>query len=313
MKTAQLIKALGEDFTKNIREILFPGKRLCHCPIPLYSPKKPKRHKRFFTLIELLVVIAIIGILAALLLPALQQAKATANIISCVNNLKQIGLSYQNYGNDYDRFMPCNKVDSNGNWSNWGYMHKGLEIALAPYIGAKLPTAAHLATGHPIWICPASPVRFDPNYQGGKYNHDGSWSHYASNCYEGLYYHYVGSPMNTDQASPNEAAIRISTFKINPSGSPLQFCSRRMGGWALTKTDGTVTNNTLGAASWHKKNSYGQRPTVFADGHVKPLAQYQYTAHGLQNILLGPYSSFNLGSGGGSPSHSPFDFAIDEY
>ncbi|HBC86643.1 MAG TPA: hypothetical protein DCZ94_06795 [Lentisphaeria bacterium] len=270
------------------------------------------RAQNKFTLIELLVVIAIIAILAAMLLPALQQAKAHAHMISCTNNLKQVGLSYHSYADDFNMYMPCDRVASNSSWSTWGYMHRGLEVALAPYVNSKLPTAAHLATGHPVWICAASPVSFNPNYQGGKYNHDDNYGAYASNCYEGLYYHYVGSSMNTDQLTPNDNAIKLSTFKHNPSGSPLQFCSRRMGGWALAKTDGNVTNNTLGGASWHKKNAYGPRPTAFADGHVFALVSYNYTAHGYQNILTGPYSSFHLGSGGGSPPHSPWDFWIDE-
>jgi prepilin-type N-terminal cleavage/methylation domain-containing protein len=59
-----------------------------------------------FTLIELLVVIAIIAILAALLLPALAKAKASAQKIACCNQLKQLQLSIKMYMDDFNGFFP---------------------------------------------------------------------------------------------------------------------------------------------------------------------------------------------------------------
>ena len=72
--------------------------------------------RKGFTLIELLVVIAIIAILAAILFPVFARAREKARQTSCLSNVKQLGLGFMMYAQDYDERLPAGCVYGIGWW-----------------------------------------------------------------------------------------------------------------------------------------------------------------------------------------------------
>src|SRR5258708_40232072 len=108
--------------------------------------------RRGFTLIELLVVIAIIAVLAAILFPVFAQAREKARQASCMSNLRQIGLGFAQYVQDYDEKLPDRrdlKRSLPGGykpWTSWPTSDPRAAwaaITLQPYI-----------TSYDIWACP---------------------------------------------------------------------------------------------------------------------------------------------------------------
>ena len=194
-----------------------------------------------FTLIELLVVIAIIAILAAMLLPAFAKAKEKAKRIYCNNNMKQMGLAFTMYYDDFNDVIPISAADD-----AYATIFITWDKLVAPYIGtpvsaAELKTPSYLPpTRFPrAMVCPSDNIvrtvgymprsyaMLMPSYSS--YFPDDSSGANGTGCQDDVYYGPAYSPYPKLKASavPKPAGtLMLAEFPgyDNLAGNPANSC-----------------------------------------------------------------------------------------
>ena len=196
-----------------------------------------------FTLIELLVVIAIIAILAAMLLPALKMAKQSAYAISCLNNLKQFGVGFSIYNNNFaDRFPPPRLGSSPPYWTDYLADSMGVSKSYKYSFGGTsytylhtVPVALQKTT---VFRCPSDKTE------------DSLWGSYAYNS------HLAAWP-------PNYYALDTLRSKIpEPARTACTVCYC-MNGYPWVFYCSEITRNDV-TAGVHSKGTN----MLFVDGHA---------------------------------------------
>ena len=181
-----------------------------------------------FTLIELLVVIAIIAILAAMLLPALNRAKQTAQGISCINNLKQMGVAQTGYTSDFQEWIvPASvrnymsaedKTVYHEYACHWygllsGYQPSGYRQLTSSYGVKFIGNTRTVGT----FVCPSEPTPFG-DYHDNKF----SYTHYGINVFlSGLSNSRTASTEFLRKINcltiPSQAFLIVDSFTLNSS------------------------------------------------------------------------------------------------
>ncbi len=216
--------------------------------------------KRGFTLIELLVVIAIISILAAILFPVFARARENARRASCLSNMKQIGLGFMMYLQDYDERFPSDRKTGNGttppaeaggSWTS-GYWY--WQQMIYPYTKSLQ-----------VYFCPSSP---GPGLSGGA----GSLTPPSKNA---IFYNY-GTNMLVNRNTITLASVMYpTTTYLVMDSSAWRITGSALGASGYGYVPGmgelgvTATESTIYPLDWPKGRHFDGANVAFADGHAK--------------------------------------------